>query len=104
MKRALLLLGALVAGCAHKQEVVIREVPVPTPVTCVDPARIPPEPPRVAQQFNGNARHDLQILAENATDLREWGQEMRTLLEMCVGKAPPAEAEPAVQPEPQGES
>ena len=90
MKRSLPLLAVLVAGCAHKQEVEIREVPVPTPVTCVDPARIPEEPPRVAQRFNGNARHDLEILAENAQDLRLWGQEMRSLLEMCVGKAPPS--------------
>ncbi len=55
----------------------IREVPVPTPVTCVDPARIPPEPPRVAQRFNGNAKHDFTILAANAKELREWGEEMR---------------------------
>jgi hypothetical protein len=88
VRSALALLAALVAGCAHKPEVVVREVPVPTPVTCVDPRRIPDEPPRVAQRFNGNARHDLEILAENAQDLRSWGQEMRTLLEMCVGKAP----------------
>lgn len=88
MRRSLLLVAAL-AGCAHKPEVEVREVPVPTPVTCVDPRRIPPEPPLVAQRFNGNARHDLVILADNARDLRQWGQEMRTLLEMCVGKAPP---------------
>jgi hypothetical protein len=88
VRPALLLLAALIAGCAHKQEVVVREVPVPTPVTCVDPSRIPAEPPRVAQRFNGNARHDLEILAANAQELRLWGQEMRTLLEMCVGKAP----------------
>jgi hypothetical protein len=90
VKRALLLIAVFVAGCAHKQQVVIREVPVPTPVTCVDPRRIPPEPPRVAQRFNGNARHDLEILAKNAQELRLWGQEMRTLLEACVGKAPEA--------------
>jgi hypothetical protein len=88
VKRSLALLAVLVAGCAHK-EVEIREVPVPTPVTCVDPRRIPAEPPRVAQRFNGNARHDLEVLAENAQDLRLWGQEMRMLLEACVGKAPP---------------
>ncbi len=87
MKRALLLL-ALLAGCTHKPEVEIREVAVPTPVTCVDPNRIPAEPPRVAQRFNGNARHDLEILAENAQALRQWGREMRKLLEMCVGKPP----------------
>ena len=90
MKRSLLLLlGAVVlAGCAHKPEVEIREVPVPTPVTCVDPAAIPKEPPRVAQRFTGNARRDLEILAENAQALRKWGQDMRGLLEQCVGRAP----------------
>jgi hypothetical protein len=85
VKRTLLLVVAL-AGCAREPEVEIREVPVP--VTCVDPRRIPDEPPRVAQRFNGDARHDLVILAENAQQLRAWGQEMRSLLEMCVGKAP----------------
>ena len=66
---------------------------------------IPEEPPRVAQRFNCNARHDFVILAESAQDLRSWGQEMRELLEMCVGKAPePAgaaetlEEAPAAQP------
>ena len=85
MKRTLLL-GAALAGCTHKVET--REIAVPTPVTCVDPRRIPPEPPLVAQRFNGDARHDLVILAESAKDLRAWGLEMRALLEMCVGKAP----------------
>ena len=85
MKRHLLLIAAL-AGCAHKPEVEVREVPVP--VTCVDPAKIPPEPPLVAQRFNGNARHDLVILAESARDLREWGQQMHALLEICAEKAP----------------
>ena len=93
MKRGLVLVAAL-AGCTHKPEVEIREVLVPTPVTCVDPQTIPAEPPRVAQRFNGNARHDLVILAENAQQLREWGQEMRSLLEMCVGKAPGEQAAP----------
>jgi hypothetical protein len=87
VKRSLLLL-VLLAGCAHKPQVEVREVPVPTPVACVDPKRIPPEPPRVAQRFNGNAKHDLEILAENSQALRKWGQDMRALLEMCVGKPP----------------
>ena len=95
MKHSLALAAAAaVAGCAHQPEVEIREVAVPTPVTCVDPRRIPPEPPLVAQRFNGNARHDLVILAENAQALRGWGQEMRTLLEMCVGKAPAEQPAP----------
>lgn len=88
MKRSLVLF-MLLAGCAPKPEVQVREVPVISPVKCVDPRSIPAEPPRVAQRFNGNAKHDLELLAENAQDLRAWGQEMRTLLEKCVGKAPP---------------
>ena len=87
MKRSLLVLCVALAGCAHKPE----EAPqpaAPQTVTCVDPNRIPPEPPRVAQRFTGNARRDLEILAESAQDLREWGLEMRALLEMCVGQAP----------------
>lgn len=86
MKRALCLL-ALLAGCAHKPEGV-REVAVPTPVTCVDPRAIPQEPPRVAQRLTGNARRDLEIVAESAQGLRAWGRQMRSLLEMCVGRSP----------------
>jgi hypothetical protein len=87
VKRSLLLV-ALLAGCAHKPQTEIRQVPVPTPVTCVDPAAIPAEPPRVARRFTGNARRDVEILAENARALRAWGREMRSLLERCVGRAP----------------
>lgn len=81
-------MALLLAGCAHKPQVESREVPVPTPVTCVDPNAIPPEPPRVARRLTGNARRDLEIVAESAQDLRAWGEEMRSLLEMCVGRAP----------------
>lgn len=87
MKRALLFL-VLLSGCAHRPEAQVREVLVPTPVTCVDPSAIPPEPPRVARRFTGNARRDLEILAESAQALRAWGSEMRALLEKCVGRAP----------------
>ena len=88
MKRALILTPLLLAGCAAKPEV--RAVPVPTPVTCVDRNRIPAEPPRVARRLTGNAKTDLEIVAESAKNLRAWGQEMRALLEQCVGRAPRA--------------
>lgn len=100
MKRliALILLG--LAGCKTVAEptVVVREVPVPVPVVCLDPADIPPEPPTVSQRFNGDAKHDLQILAPNAQALRKWGQDLQALLEGCAGAAaaedePPAEDE-----------
>lgn len=96
MKRAILLIALLAAGCKHTPAAPppaqIREVLVPTPVTCVNPADIPREPPTVAQRFNGDAKHDLGILAPNARALREWGQKLRALLEACVIKAPGAEA------------
>jgi hypothetical protein len=93
MKRAILLLVVLTAGCRHApQPPEIREVLVPTPVSCVDPAEIPPEPATVGQRFNGDAKHDLQILAPNARALREWGQALRGLLEACVIDEPGAEA------------
>ena len=88
MKRALLLLAVPLGGCAHQPEPEIREVPVPTPVHCVTPEQIPAEPPRVSQRFNGNARHDLQILAQNAQDLRSWGQQMHAQLETCASPPP----------------
>lgn len=108
MKRAILLLAVLAAGCAHAPETPeIREVLVPTPVRCVDPAEIPAEPPTVGHRFNGDAKHDLQILAPSARALRQWGQDLRALIEACViqdtsaaaegsdGDAPAAEAEAA---------
>jgi hypothetical protein len=50
MKRAILLLVVLAAGCKHApQPPEIREVLVPTPVSCVDPAEIPPEPATAMQ-------------------------------------------------------
>ena len=88
MRLSLVVVLLALAGCAHKPATEIREVPVPTPVTCVDRNQIPAEPPRVARRFTGNARRDLEILAESAQDLRAWGQEMRALLEQCVGRAP----------------
>jgi hypothetical protein len=84
VKRSLCLL-ALLAGCAHQP---VREVAVATPVTCVDRNQIPAEPPRIAQRLTGNAKRDIEIVAENARDLRTWGHEMRALLERCVGRAP----------------
>jgi hypothetical protein len=58
----------------------VREVPVPTPVPCVNEADIPPEPPQVGDQFNGDAKHDLGILAPNALALRIWGRTLWALI------------------------
>jgi hypothetical protein len=95
VKRTILLIALLAAGCKHAPPpppAEIREVLVPTPVTCVNPADIPREPPTVGQRFNGDAKHDLALLAPNARALRQWGQDMRALLEACVIKTPGAQA------------
>ena len=65
------------AACATSEPT---RVSVPTPVPCVDPADIPPEPEQVGDQFNGDAKHDLQILAPSALELRKWGRELRALI------------------------
>ena len=97
MKWALPLCAVVIGGCAHRQpeiqvREVIREVPVPTPVltpvACVERSAIPAEPRRVSQRFNGDAKHDLQILAPSAQELRNWGQALRRLLDKCVAAAP----------------
>ena len=90
MKRILPFAVVALAGCTTVAEPVVevREVPVPTPVACVEPDAIPPEPPTVGQGFNGDAKHDLAILAPSAQALRKWGQDMRAMLEQCAAAAP----------------
>lgn len=81
MKRLLVLPVLALAACQHQQPAVeVRQVLVPTPVSCVDPADIPPEPEQVGDKFNGDAKHDLGILAPNALELRKWGRALRALM------------------------
>jgi hypothetical protein len=106
--RRLLPLAALVAlaGCETVPEppveVPVEPPPPPEPVACVGPEQIPAEPPTVASRFNGDARHDLEILAPSARALRQWGQDLRALLEGCLAEQAPegadeAEGETAVE-------
>lgn len=90
-----LALTLLLGGCAafHKPVAVAAvPPPPPDPVACVEPAQIPVEPPMVGQRFNGDAKHDLQVLAPNAKALRDWGQQLRALLDGCTPKAAEAAA------------
>lgn len=98
MKRLVPMLLLALAACktVPPPEPEIREVLVPTPVACVAPGEIPDEPPTVGQRFNGDAKHDLAILAPSAQALRKWGQDMRALLNRCAAAgAPSSEAETA---------
>jgi hypothetical protein len=95
-------LTLLLGGCAafQKPAPVASTPPPAEPVACVDPAQIPAEPPTVGQKFNGDAKHDLQVLAPNAKALRDWGQQLRALLDGCAPKTTETEAaaEPAAKP------
>jgi hypothetical protein len=88
-------LAFALAGCKTVAEppALVQHVFVPTPVACIDPAEIPAEPPTVSRRFNGDAKHDLAILAPNAQALRKWGQDMRALLDKCVADASAESAE-----------
>lgn len=70
------------AACSHDQQpgVEVRTVEVPTPVRCVDPADVPAEPEQVGDQLNGDAVHDLGIVAPSALELRKWGRSLRALI------------------------
>jgi hypothetical protein len=50
----------------------------------------------VGQKFNGDAKHDLQVLAPNAKALRDWGERLHTMLQACAPQpaATPAAAKP----------
>jgi hypothetical protein len=76
-------LALLLGGCAAVQKPVARNPP-PLQTACVDPAQIPAEPPMVGQKFNGDAKHDLQVLAPNAKALREWGEQLHSMLQACA--------------------
>ena len=98
MKR-LLPLALLLSGCSalqhHPAAVAAAPPPAPVPAACVDPAAIPAEPPMVGSKFNGDAKHDLQVLAPNAKALRDWGEQMRAMLQGCAAQgAPTAAAKP----------
>ena len=89
-------LALLLGGCAHLPARAAASGPSPTPAThvaCVQASQIPPEPPTVGTRFNGDARHDLQVLAPNAKALRDWGQAMHAMLEACAGAAPAPSAD-----------
>lgn len=80
------------AGCAAKPappviETRIERVDVPVAVSCVDPKDVPARPPRVGDQLNGNAAHDIGPIA--ASNLRLWAafDQAVALLQGCI-KAP----------------
>ena len=87
-----LLVMLALAGCATTQapapkpgiQVVYRDVKVPVAVACVDRAKIPDEPARIAGKLTGDARRDLDTVGANAIRLRAWGVELSALVLACA--------------------
>ena len=89
MKRLIVIAAITLAGCApHPRPlppVEVRTITVdrPIPVPCVAAADIPIEPPKIGDQLNGQAQHDLDLVAASAIDLRVALQVALTLLGGC---------------------
>ena len=91
--RGLIVIAAVaLAGCGTPRPrplppVEVRTITVdrPIPVPCVAAADIPIEPPRVGEQLNGRAQHDLDLVAASAIDLRAALQVALVLLRGCRG-------------------
>ena len=92
-----LALALLLGGCAGLQPhpAAVAATPPVARAACVDPGQIPAEPPMVGSKFNGDAKHDLQVLAPNAKALRDWGEQLHTLLQGCASKAAAAPPPPS---------
>jgi hypothetical protein len=78
MKKSVVLLVILLAGCATPRYVTIY---------CVGKDQQPPkEPERIGGKLTGRAQDDLKIVAGSAIELRAWGQGLNQILEGCREK------------------
>lgn len=70
-----ILLALSLTGCAHTRYAT---------VYCLShDQRLPAEPPKIHDQLNGDASHDVGPLAGSAIRLRAWGESLQTVLEGC---------------------
>lgn len=88
--KKIVLVALLLGACAKPDvpppavEVRIQEVKVPVATRCVDPSSVPSEPAKVGGRLNGQAAHDLDLTAASAILLRQWGRELRALIQPCL--------------------
>jgi starvation-inducible outer membrane lipoprotein len=78
----------LLAGCSTVPgPVQVRTVEIRTPVaiSCVQTSQIPTAPPKVGSQLNGDAQHDLDVVAASAIRLRAALDVTLSLLGACAG-------------------
>lgn len=77
-------LVALLGGCAARTAPPrIVEVPVAQP--CLPAERIPAAPVLDRTALDGNATHDLDLVAAHALALKDWGETLRAALLACAG-------------------
>ena len=65
-------------------EVRVQRVNVPVSVSCIAPGQIPKAPPRIGHLMNGDAQHDLNIVAASAVRLRAYGDVLLALVTACA--------------------
>lgn len=70
--------SALAACSTTEPGIEVRTVEVPTPVPCVDEAKLPAETPE--SQLTGNARTDSALLKAETLDLRAENGDLRALI------------------------
>jgi len=80
MRRLAIASFLALTGCATTlaPKIVTRDVFIPTPQRCVDPAKIPNEPAETVLSID--ARQAADQASRQAKLLRAWGRELRALI------------------------
>ena len=79
----------LLAGCAGRVpppaiEAHVVRVEVPVAISCVKASDIPTAPAKIGGLLNGDAGHDLPVVAASAVRLRAYAAQLAALLGGCV--------------------
>lgn len=64
-------------------EVRVQRVLTPVSVSCIKPGQIPKAPPKIGNLMNGDAQHDLNLVAASAVRLRAYGDVLLALVTGC---------------------
>jgi hypothetical protein len=85
-----LALALALAGCAadHCPPPAVSVKPIAEKVLvrqpCVAPGDVLPEPPRISDQLDGDALHDLPIVSLELLEMRSWGEDSAGKLTRCA--------------------
>lgn len=79
---ALLLLASCATMPPVEPKIETREVRVPVPTRCIDPALVPAEPGTVTLPIDARLAADLA--ASQAKELRAWGRKLLAIIGPCT--------------------